>query len=224
MKKIYKARLVTNCGQLDVVVQTDILRSYHGEIEQLIESGAAEFSDYVEAAAKKIGGDQCEQEWLENKQIESSEYEELYPQLARKSLFLLSYAAFEHLLWKLADYSHRDGLSDKAPSQSNFYAHDAKEYFLNDVSIEKDAFGSLWDQLEKYRKVRNILVHDGGHPSPSGGGLPTLQMFVLSHSGSKLDPDAGTVLGDSWCPEFIDQTEKQLNEILKFVAAKFKSS
>lgn len=89
-----------------------------------------------------------------------------YEALLMNSFFVASFALFENQLRRICDYLYRRQPSPNAVGKFHGNVPSAGKYMAKfDIPFPSDE--PEWSRIDKYRKIRNKVVHSGGYVFPN---------------------------------------------------------
>ncbi len=140
--------------------KTDIIIDYLKEFENYLENKTQEIESKIlewqksEKEHEYSGADYYEEDYLN--------YQIYYRQLKLESVFLSSYASFEHFLKNMTkSYQQYFDLQIGAEDLSGRnYIAKSKKYLEKVIGLNLVGTDSIWNLIIKYQAIRNKIVHN----------------------------------------------------------------
>ena len=109
--------------------------------------------------------DEYERAEFNNIYVEEQQEMREYRVLLMNSFFVASFALFENQMRRICDYLHRHQSSPNAVGKFRVNIRSAGEYMAKfDIPFPGDE--PEWCRIDKYRKIRNRIVHASGYVLP----------------------------------------------------------
>jgi hypothetical protein len=212
--------------------------NYLSSLEKFLESEArilderydAKVQEAIESKERINCGDYTLPAQLSEEELGALEYffeeglrvlEDIFPNILRRSFFVTIYSLIEMQLNEICRKQERTkGLPvplekvKKPPDQS---IRRAKEYL---VGVAKIRFpeSSEWDELLKYQKLRNCIVHNEGRleslPKKYEEDKEELKQYISRNSNLALAPDDGEIIfHKGFCEEVLQVSYKFFTDL-----------
>lgn len=215
MKKLriilsFKRSIIGN----DVDVQRDFLR----DLDSLVHSKKQILNKRVEDLVAKNPED--EQEIYDHYYEEFLTFDTRYVELSNNSQLVNSYSFLEFELRGIRDFLKKYLLRQK--SQGYFYdrkksvALNYRDEIYSLTFLDFSVLDELWDKIDKYRRVRNVIVHNGGNireiPAKPLSKQPTYSL-VSDHPFIDLNSSTGLIFVKDW--RYVEQMIELIGKYLK---------
>lgn len=150
----------------------------------------------------------------EKVELYAEDFEQLsktFPDISRRSTFLMIYSTYEHwlrvLCWRLQKIKKQEfGPQDM---KGEFFG---AQLYLNRLAGIKMGEYKEWKEITALRQIRNMLVHQGGNVRKGDAKFREL----LNHtSGASLDDQDMVVLTHAFCLKSIATFRKYLSALVK---------
>ncbi len=110
----------------------------------------------------------------------------VFPSFFRKSLLISLYSLLENELKKLCEKIEFSLIEEQKYKEGNGnYVNNAKLYINSACQINSAFLGETWDIIDKYRRTRNILIHDGGRVYHDSDKYKKIEVFISTESETK---------------------------------------
>ena len=93
------------------------------------------------------------------------EFDHLH-QMAMSATFVASYASFEFRAALLCDYIQRRNSDPIGVRDSGRFTLDKAKQYLTKHGVKRPFGGAEWKNAQRYRRIRNAIVHEGGSINP----------------------------------------------------------
>ena len=138
------------------------LREHIKTIEKLIKQEQVNFTQRIEEEAKQLSIEERDDfyEWYSDKYWHLND---VFPDLNRNSIFLVAFSNFEYELFSISRIISKELSPDsKIDEYSGNGIEKVKKYFNRVLEIPFPSETQEWNKIQIYKKIRNIIVHNGG--------------------------------------------------------------
>lgn len=190
------------------------LKELHQFLEGAVAAEIRDLDQRYHAFVRKVGPSQ---DWdFDPFEDDYWKLSEAFPQSARKAIFISAYSLFESGLKHLCHHAYLAKLSASPPGHRNFYIENAYEYMTGEVRIPKKVFGTRWNYLDRYRLLRNAIVHQQGklHKRATNPTDKRLKWFIGRERTVSTDHLRRVKLNKMFCPRYIDLQQKFFSNLL----------
>ncbi len=200
-----------------ISIRTELssLKNYIIDNKNSISKMQQEFKSMIESELKKHP--ENEQDIYEAYADNYSEVSNYYPTIFNNSTLIVLYSFFESNMKNICDLLHEHKPYKKKVKGS--YIEESKKYLQSIAMIDLSDLGSLWEKINKYRKIRNSIVHNNSNIIESEGKVTEqpLYQIIKNYCSLTLDEKNGTftITDNKFLISFIDISEKYLTSIIK---------
>lgn len=114
---------------------------------------AESLSDIDEARKEQFIGDYID---------DMAKYDLSYMEYIMNSTFTSAYSLFENTFRLICYYSQVEkGIKGDLPKIN--YIHESKNYIEKDLGISLSSLNSKWEELQEFKKVRNLIIHNASN-------------------------------------------------------------
>ena len=179
-------------------------------VERQLEEDFQTWQRETAEAKIEITGDDHLQ-WYVDKSIDESLERDVYMGIFLSSLFVSSFAMFEHELMRIYDYVKRDAMTPFSVKdfERRDYMESAKDY-LKKLGVVVPADTLEWKQATNYRTIRNKIMHEGGYLGESDGILcfATENEILIEHQVIKGTKEFDLRLTREFCDRVLNDMER----------------
>jgi|GEM_PF-5287087 len=199
------------------------LREYFDSVQVLLTDERKRTLDWMKRETAKLSQEEKNQfcEWHSE---EYGKLEDSFPSVLRDSLFIAIYIELEEKLKFICSVlAYENKCTIPVHEWRGKILEKAKSSLKKDIGISWSVSSKLWDEILKIRRVRNVLVHNGGwlNGAKSSNGAETQDTKFLKYihderkSINLIEKDGfyRLQLTDSFIPEVTDLFEKFLDEV-----------
>jgi hypothetical protein len=148
----------------------------------------------------------------ERAELYAEDFEQLtttFPEIARRSAFLMIYSTFEHALqvfcWRIQKIKNQDfGPEDL---RGEFCGTDA---YLQRLAGIKLSGLREWQKIDVLRRIRNMLVHQGGNVRKND---VKFRALIKATPGTSLDNHQMIILADTFCLDALNTIRAYVKEL-----------
>ena len=136
-------------------------------VEPHLESTLREWEQAIEQQAQEIDDEDERAEFYE---FHSDEYRERleFKSILMNSFFSASFALFENQLIAICQSAQRDSASRFSVKDIGSYSPtDRVKTYLQKLGVLFPSDGPEWQEITKYQKIRNKIMHEGGELPPN---------------------------------------------------------
>lgn len=93
---------------------------------------------------------------------DSFSYQETFASILQRSTFIANYSMFEYYLKRICDFAKKRVRSNLSFSdiKGNGYIDQNKRYLEKVIGLNLSYLNTIWEDINKYRIVRNYIVHE----------------------------------------------------------------
>jgi len=200
--------------------QVDSFINYIIDSRQSIKKMQEDFNKSVEEEAKKHPQEEQEiYEWYEDQYYQ---YSEVYPVLFMNSTALSLYSFFEFNLKSLCHTLYVQKKYSKNPDKltGNNYIEKSKRYLKLYAGIDLTDIEKLWQEITKFQKIRNCIVHNNSNIIKNKGQKiekQPLYQIIKKNKNLELNKEKGTFIikDDQFLLDFCDIIEKYFVSVVE---------
>ena len=157
-------RLLIQFKRNAVEGETDTFKEYLYDINRLANTEKEKLEKMVKGMVDKYPDDA--HEIYDHYSEQYGLYETRYIEFANNGTLVSAYSFFEHQLKEITRMLQRDLVNKKKKYKHNnslSYAENLKNEIFVTTGLDFSSLNPLWTSLEKYRHIRNSIVHNGAN-------------------------------------------------------------
>jgi len=192
--------------------QCSTMRDYLIEMSRLMDNNLSDFSDRINQEADNLDRE-AKEDWFDSNYDEQWKLAEVFPEIYRKSFFIMIYGYIEATMRSFAMVleSHRQKeikIDNLKGDGINLY----RIYFLKVQSIPLKS-SSHSQKIDSYRKMRNFIVHNNSRLDNSNN-AKQIKRFAEKYPDLLTIASHGEIkIQDQTNHDFLNAVEKYLCEL-----------
>lgn len=188
-------------GEVRISQELEVHRGFLDLLEPVVESALKYWQEEAEVQAVRIEDPEQQGAYSAFAADQQGEHER-FKNILMNSFFASSFALFEHQVLRIcyeAQTHSRTPFSVKDIGGAS--PVDRAKKYLETLGMNFPADGSDWQEVVKYRQIRNLLMHEGGSLPPSSSLLDYVNSKeIVSSWGGGLELN----LSRAFCEEALD--------------------
>ena len=205
-----------NLEDLFVYDQWAVYARQLDRLESHLEQDLQSFEQWVEQQAKRIDDEDTLSQFYDFYSEEYHEHKE-FKVILMNSLFVSSFASFEHQLMQICHVAEGNSGSpfSERDLRSSSSTERAKTY-LTKLGIEFPSDSQEWQNITRYREIRNKIMHNGGgfDVEEDEGDLARFARQKRIFTASRSELTGGSL---ELTRAFCDEAGEQMNQLLRAV-------
>ena len=196
--------------------QMNLIQRYLDHLEPLFEEEFLQWDNAVEERAQNISDETNRQEFYD---YMSEDYIDrvAFRYILLNSFFAASFATFEHRLYQLCYRAMKylqpsSSVKDLRKELRKVSQIDKAVKYLKDLGILFPTETDLWKNMERYRELRNRIMHEGGRIRPGEELRPYAEKHGII---SPDDPFLEIRLTKDFCNQAVDSMRELLLEAIE---------
>ena len=184
------------------------LETYVGTVQNALKREKVHFDSWLKGQLAELSEDDAD----ERAELYAEDFEQLsttFPEIARRSAFLMIYSTFEHSLLVLCRRIQKIQKQPFGPQDLKGEFSGAEAYLQRLAGIRMRKCRG-WEKIDVLRKIRNMLVHQGGRVRR---GDTKFSKLVDRTSGVALDDQEMVTLTDAFCLDSIATIRAYLSDL-----------